>query len=76
MGTVSCQRRRRIHLIFVTRTSFTPTTKVVIVTEALRRIVAGSPERDSIQVTVVANAPGEQTNEYLKFSSVRLVTYR
>jgi len=54
----------------------TPATKVVIVTEALKRIVAASADKDSITVTVVAAAPGRPTHEYLQFRQVRLVTYR
>lgn len=54
----------------------TPATKVVIVTDALKRIVAAAPDKSSITVTVVANAPGQSRNEYLKFSTLRLVTYR
>jgi hypothetical protein len=48
----------------------------VIVTEALKRIVAKSADKGSIRVTVVAVAPGKPSNEYLRFEQLRLVTYR
>lgn len=54
----------------------TPVTKVVIVTEALKRIVSSATHQDSVQVTVVAAAPGKPTNDYLAFSRLRLLTYR
>jgi tyrosinase len=54
----------------------TPTTKVVIVTEALRRIISAATDSGSMQVTVVVSAPGRPSNEYLKFSRLRLLTYR
>ncbi len=53
----------------------TPAAKVVIVTAALKRIVADKGG-DSITVTVVCVAPGRESNEYLKFDEVHLVTYR
>jgi tyrosinase len=54
----------------------TPATKAVIVTDALKRIVAESNEKGLITVTVVAVAPGRPSNEYLLFEQLRLVTYR
>jgi hypothetical protein len=54
----------------------TPATKVVIVTEALHRIVAAAGDSGAIKVTVVAVAPGKESNQYLAFDEVRLVTYR
>jgi hypothetical protein len=54
----------------------TPATKAVIVTDALKRVVAESAEKSSITVTVVAVAPGRPSNEYLHFEQLRLVTYR
>lgn len=54
----------------------TPATKVVIITESLKRIIAGAATKGTIGVTVVVNAPGKPTNEYLRFSGMRLVTYR
>jgi hypothetical protein len=53
----------------------TPTVKVVVVTDALKRIVSKA-SGDSITVTVVCVAPHQDSNEYLKFDAVRLVTYR
>jgi hypothetical protein len=53
----------------------TPAAKVVIVTDALKRIVAKAAG-ESITVTVVCVAPGKESNAYLKFDEVRLVTYR
>jgi tyrosinase len=54
----------------------TPATKAVIVTDALKRVVAESADKGSITVTVVAVAPGHSSNEYLRFDQLRLVTYR
>ena len=48
-------------------------------TDALKRIVAGASgagDPAPITVTVVCVAPGRESNEYLKFDEVRLVTYR
>ncbi len=55
----------------------TPTAKVVIVTDALKRIVAKAGDAPGpVTVTVVCVAPSRESNEYLKFDEVRLVTYR
>jgi hypothetical protein len=54
----------------------TPAAKVVIVTDALKRIVAGAADKGSITVTVVAVAPGRDSSDYLEFRELRLVTYR
>lgn len=54
----------------------TPATKVVIVTDALKRIIATAADKGSITVTVVVAAPGKSSNEYLLFRQLRLVTYR
>ena len=54
----------------------TPTVKVVIVTDALKRIVAKAGGADSITVTVVCVAPSRDSNEWLKLDEVRLLTYR
>ncbi len=54
----------------------TPATKSVIVTDALKRIVAGASDKAAITVTVVALAPGRPTNAYLRFDEIRLATYR
>jgi len=52
----------------------TPQVKVVVVTEALRRALAAG--RREITVTVVAQTPGEQSNDVLAFSTVRLLAYK
>jgi hypothetical protein len=55
----------------------TPAAKVVIVTGALKRLLADEGgASESITVTVVCVAPHRESNEYLKFDEVRLVTYR
>jgi tyrosinase len=54
----------------------TPHTKVVIVTEDLRRILAQVPAGEPITVTVVAVTPGEASNEVLSFDEVRLLSYQ
>jgi tyrosinase len=54
----------------------TPATKVVIVTDALKRIVATAVDKSSITVAVVVAAPGKPSNEYLLFRRLRLLTYR
>lgn len=54
----------------------TPVTKVVIVTEALKRIVPSATDQSSVRVTVVVAAPGKPGNDYLAFSRLRLLTYR
>jgi hypothetical protein len=53
----------------------TPHTKVVIVTERLRQIVAAAGAPTSITVTVVAVVVGEASNEVLQFDEVRLLSY-
>ncbi|HUO73488.1 MAG TPA: hypothetical protein VMU39_22155 [Solirubrobacteraceae bacterium] len=53
----------------------TPVAKVVIVTDALKRAIAKAGG-DSITVTVICVAPAKDSNEYLKFDEVRLLTYR
>lgn len=54
----------------------TPVTKVVIVTDALKRIISSAADKSSLQITVVVAAPGKPNNEYLAFSRLRLLTYR
>jgi hypothetical protein len=52
----------------------TPQVKVVIVTDALRRVLAAG--RSEVTVTVVAQTPGDRANDVLAFSTVRLLAYR
>jgi len=47
----------------------------VIITEALKRVVAGAPDKTSVTVTVVAVVPGPASNDVLMFDEVRLLTY-
>lgn len=54
----------------------TPVTKVVIITDALKRIISSAADKSSVRVTVVVVAPGKPDNEYLAFSRLRLLTYR
>jgi tyrosinase len=54
----------------------TPATKVVIATDGLKRIIAAADDKSAIGVTVVAIAPGDESNEQLRFDELRLVTYR
>jgi tyrosinase len=54
----------------------TPHTKVVIVTERLRAILAEIGPQASIAVTVVALVAGGASNEMLMFDEVRLLTYQ
>jgi hypothetical protein len=54
----------------------TPVTKVVIITDALKRIISSAPGQSSVQVTVVVAAPGKPNNDYLEFAHLRLLTYR
>jgi hypothetical protein len=54
----------------------TPATKDVIVTDALKRIVAQAEDKSSVTITVVVVAAGEPTNEYLQFDELRLIAYR
>jgi hypothetical protein len=49
---------------------------VVIVTDALKRIVATAVDKSSITVAVVVAAPGKPSNEYLLYRRLRLLTYR
>jgi hypothetical protein len=53
----------------------TPHTKVVIITEPLRSILA-SGAHDSITITVVAVGLGDASNDVLQFDKVRLLTYQ
>jgi tyrosinase len=53
-----------------------PVTKVVIVTDALKRVISSAADTSSVQVTVVVAAAGKPSNEYLEFSRLRLLTYR
>jgi hypothetical protein len=53
----------------------TPQTKVVIVTDALRRVVAAGAG-EQLTVTVVAQTPGDAPDDVLAFERVRLVTYK
>ena len=54
----------------------TPVTKVVIITDALKRTISSAPDQSTVQVTVVVAAPGKPNNEYLEFARLRLLTYR
>lgn len=51
-----------------------PQTKLVVITDALRRALADG--RREITVTVVAETPGERPNDVLTFTRVRLLTYK
>ena len=53
----------------------TPHTKVLIITESLRSILA-TGAHDPITVTVVAVALGDASNDVLQFDKVRLLTYQ
>jgi hypothetical protein len=50
-----------------------PATRVVTVTEHIRRLVEAG-ER-SVPVTVVARTPGSRSNKVLQFDTVRLLSY-
>jgi hypothetical protein len=52
----------------------TPATKTVVVTDALRQVVADD-QRATMTVTVVAVAPGDHDNDVLSFTRLRLATY-
>ena len=54
----------------------TPQTKVLIVTDLLRSVLAGDRSQRSITVTVVAVVVGEASNEVLRFDEVRLLSYQ
>jgi hypothetical protein len=54
----------------------TPHTKVVIVTERLRALLADFGSQTSITVTVVAIVLGDASNEVLMFGEVRLLSYQ
>jgi tyrosinase len=51
-----------------------PTTKLVVATQALKRIVGSAPPA-AVTVTVIAITPGEASNEVLLFDEVRLLAY-
>jgi tyrosinase len=51
-----------------------PASKTVVVTEALRRLIA--PDDETITVTVVAFVPGATRHNVLQFDRVRLLTYQ
>ena len=53
----------------------TPQTKNVIITPALKRRDDGGGGAKPLTVTVVAITPGDESNEVLEFSQVRLITY-
>jgi hypothetical protein len=50
-----------------------PATRVVTVTEPIRRLVEAG-ER-AVQVTVIARTPGDRSNKVLQFDTVRLLSY-
>jgi hypothetical protein len=52
----------------------TPHTKVVVVTDALKRVLEGG--QDQMTVTVVAETPGERADDVLAFARLRLLTYK
>jgi hypothetical protein len=54
----------------------TPHTKVLIVTDRLRSLLAGNRSQHSITVTVVAVVAGEASNEVLWFDELRLLSYQ
>ncbi len=53
----------------------TPQVKAVIITGALKSLVAGAPEAQRMTVTVVAVVPGDASSEVLHFDELRLLTY-
>jgi hypothetical protein len=53
----------------------TPHTKVVIVTDRLRSLLADR-SGDSVTVTVIAVVVGDLSNEVLRFDELRLLTYQ
>jgi hypothetical protein len=54
----------------------TPHTKVLIVTDQLRSVLAGDGSQHSITVTVVAVVAGDAGNEVLRFDELRLLSYQ
>ena len=46
----------------------------MVVTDALRRLLDGGG--GEVAVTVVAETPGEESNDVLAFSRIRLLTYK
>jgi hypothetical protein len=50
-----------------------PATRVVTVTEPIRRLIEAG-ER-AVQVTVIARTPGDRSNKVLQFDTVRLLSY-
>ncbi len=53
-----------------------PHTKVVILTDSLRRIIAADPALEAITVTIVPVALAGIGNELLSFRELRLLTYQ
>ena len=51
-----------------------PQVKLVVVTDAIRRLLDNG--RTEVAVTVVAETPGEERNDVLAFSRIRLLTYK
>lgn len=54
----------------------TPHTKVVIVTDRLRSLVATDRSQKAITITVVAVVVGDGSNEVLRFDELRLLSYQ
>jgi len=52
----------------------TPATRTVVVTDAVKRLVAAEGT-NAFTVTVVAVVPGDESNDVLDFGRVRLLTY-
>lgn len=50
-----------------------PASKTVVITDAFKRLVG--PQDETMTVTVVACVPGDEPNDVLEFSTVRLLTY-
>jgi hypothetical protein len=50
-----------------------PATRVVTVTEQIRRLVAAGTR--TVPVTIVAVTPGNRSNKVLEFDTVRLLSY-
>lgn len=51
-----------------------PQVKLVVVTDAIRRLLDAG--RTEVAVTVVAETPGDEGNDVLAFSRIRLLTYK